>query len=308
MMELLKIENLTKTMKKKKILDSISLTVNSGEIVGFLGPNGAGKTTTIKLVLGLFHITEGNISICGHDVTNDFENAMKNVGGIVENPDLYKRMTGRENLEYFASMHDGIHKENIDGIVELVKMSSRINHKVKTYSLGMCQRVGIAQALLHNPRLLVLDEPTNGLDPLGIKELRDMLKYLAKEAGVGVFISSHLLSEMELMCDRIYIIDNGVIIGEKDIHQEEEATDEILYQYTFVTGNNEKTLAYFNERDANCEIENGGVNVILKHSEAPDIIAQLVYNGIPIYAVNQKHRTLEQDFLSMTTGTKTQIR
>ena len=107
-MELLRIENLTKTIKKKKILDSISLTVNSGEIVGFLGPNGAGKTTTIKLVLGLFHITEGNISVCGHDITKDFENAMKNVGGIVENPDLYKRLTGRENLEYFASMHDAI--------------------------------------------------------------------------------------------------------------------------------------------------------------------------------------------------------
>ncbi|HHT65569.1 MAG: ABC transporter ATP-binding protein [Caldicoprobacterales bacterium] len=307
-MELLRIENLTKTIKKKKILDSISLTVNSGEIVGFLGPNGAGKTTTIKLILGLFHITEGNISICGHDVTRDFENAMKNVGGIVENPDLYKRMTGRENLEYFASMHDGVNQENIDGIVELVKMSDRIDHKVKTYSLGMCQRIGIAQALLHNPRLLVLDEPTNGLDPLGIKELRDMLKYLSKEAGVGVFISSHLLSEMELMCDRIYIIDNGEIIGEKDIHQEEEATDEILYQYTFVTGSNEKALAYFKERGISCEVVNGGVNVVLKHSEAPDIIAQLVYNGIPIYAVNQKHRSLEQDFLSMTTGTKTQIR
>jgi ABC-2 type transport system ATP-binding protein len=183
-MELLRIENLTKTIRKKKILDSISLTVNSGEIVGFLGPNGAGKTTTIKLILGLFRITEGSISICGHDVTTDFENAMKNVGGIVENPDLYKRLTGRENLEYFASMHDGIDKESIDGIVELVKMSERIDHKVKTYSLGMCQRIGIAQALLHNPRLLVLDEPTNGLDPLGIKELRDLLKYLSTEADV----------------------------------------------------------------------------------------------------------------------------
>src|SRR5690554_2077536 len=115
-MELLKIQCLTKTIKKKKILDDISLTVRSGEIVGFLGPNGAGKTTTIKLIMGLFRITEGSISICGHDVTRDFENAMKNVGGIVENPDLYKRMTGRENLEYFASMHDGVNQENIDGI------------------------------------------------------------------------------------------------------------------------------------------------------------------------------------------------
>ena len=161
-MELLRIENLTKTIRNKKIIDSISLTVNSGEIVGFLGPNGAGKTTTIKMIMGLFHITSGKITICGHDVTTDFENAMKYVGGIIENPDLYKRMTGRENLEYFASMHDNVSKENIDGIVELVKMMDRIDDKVKTYSLGMRQRIGLAQALLHNPRLLVLDEPTNG--------------------------------------------------------------------------------------------------------------------------------------------------
>ncbi len=307
-MELLRIENLTKIMKKKKILDSISLTVNSGEIVGFLGPNGAGKTTTIKLIMGLLNITEGKISVCGHDITTDFENAMENVGGIVENPDLYKRMTGRENLEYFASMYKDVNRENIDDVVELVKMSERINDKVKTYSLGMCQRVGIAQALLHNPRLLVLDEPTNGLDPIGIKELRDMLKYLSKEAGVGVFISSHLLSEMELMCDRIYIIDNGVIIGEKPINQIEESVEDVIYQYTFVTNNNDETLNYLKELQANCQLENGGVNTIMKRSEIPNIIKNLVHRNVEIYAVNEKHRTLEQDFISMTTGTKTQIR
>ncbi|HHY83761.1 MAG TPA: ABC transporter ATP-binding protein [Clostridiales bacterium] len=307
-MELLRIENLTKIIRKKKIIDSISLTVNSGEIVGFLGPNGAGKTTTIKMIMGLFHITSGKITICGHDVATDFENAMKHVGGIIENPDLYKRMTGRENLEYFASMHENVARENIDGIVELVKMKDRINDKVKTYSLGMCQRIGIAQALLHNPRLLVLDEPTNGLDPLGIKELRDMLKFLAKEADVGVFISSHLLSEMELMCDRIYIIDNGVIIGEKSIHQEEETVDETVYEYAFVTNDNEKALTYLKEFDTESKIANGGISALLKHNEVPDIIAKLVKDNIKIYAVNQKHRSLEQDFISMTTGSKTQIR
>ncbi len=307
-MELLRIQGLTKTIRNKKILDNISLTVNSGEIVGFLGPNGAGKTTTIKLIMGLFRITEGEIRVCGHDVVTDFEAAMENVGGIIENPDLYKRLTGRQNLEYFASMHNGVTKENIDDIVELVKMSERIDDKVKTYSLGMCQRVGIAQALLHNPRLLVLDEPTNGLDPIGIKELRDMLKFLAKEAGVGIFISSHLLSEMELMCDRIYIIDNGVIIGEKTIHEQEDAVNEVIYEYTFITNDNEKTLAYLNELQANCRTENGGVVVIMKRGEIPNIIKNLVNRDVDIYAVNEKHRTLEQDFISMTTGTKTQIR
>ncbi len=307
-MELLKIEGLTKVIKKKKILDEISLTVNSGEIVGFLGPNGAGKTTTIKSVMGLFSITAGQISICGHNIATDFENAMRNVGGIVENPDLYKRMTGRQNLEYFAALHDGITKEHVDEVVSLVKMSQRIDDKVKNYSLGMRQRVGIAQALLHRPRLLILDEPTNGLDPIGIKELRDLLKYLSKNAEVGVFVSSHLLAEMELMCDRIYIIDNGVIIGEKTIDQVQESSDEDIYSYTFATSNSDKVLEYFKGLNANCERENGGVTVVMKRDQIPDIVRALVKMDIDIYAVNQAHRTLEQDFISMTTGTKTQIR
>ena len=307
-MELLKIEGLTKVIKNKKILDEISLTVNSGEIVGFLGPNGAGKTTTIKSVMGLFSITAGKISICGHNIVTDFENAMRNVGGIVENPDLYKRMTGRQHLEYFGALHEGIKKEHIDEVVSLVKMSQRINDKVKNYSLGMRQRVGIAQALLHRPRLLVLDEPTNGLDPIGIKELRDLLKYLSKNAEVGVFVSSHLLAEMELMCDRIYIIDNGVIIGEKTIDQVQESSEEDIYSYAFSTSDNEKTLEYFKSLDANCDRENGSVTVVMKRDQIPEIIRALVKMDIDIFAVNQAHRTLEQDFISMTTGTKTQIR
>jgi ABC-2 type transport system ATP-binding protein len=307
-LELLKIQDLKKTIGKKRILDGISLSVNSGEIVGFLGPNGAGKTTTIKLIMGLFRITAGSITVCGHDIVTDFERAIQNVGGIVENPDLYKRMTGRQNLEYFASMYEGVDKHSIDEVVKLVKMSDRINDRVKNYSLGMCQRVGIAQALLHNPRLLVLDEPTNGLDPIGIKELRDLLKYLAKEAEVGVFISSHLLAEMELMCDRICIIDNGVMIGEKTMSQVQEQTQDEIDRYAFITTDNQKTFEYFTALQANCELENGGVNLVMKRSEIPGIVKALVEMGVGLFAVNQKQRTLEQDFISMTTGSKSQIR
>jgi ABC-2 type transport system ATP-binding protein len=306
-LELLRIENLHKTIKNRKILKGFSLNVNSGEIVGFLGPNGAGKTTTIKMILGLFKITQGRILICGHDIVTDFENAMKNVGGIIENPDLYKRLSGRENLEYFASMYDNIAPTAIDEVVRLVKMSERINDKVKTYSLGMCQRIGIAQALLHNPRLLVLDEPTNGLDPIGIKELRDLLKTLAKEAGVGVFISSHLLAEMELMCDRIYIIDNGTMIGEKAIVELQTQVDDEIYIYTFMTSDDEKTLAYFQALGANCKIESGGINLVMKRGEIPSLVRGLVDQNIGIFAINQKQRTLEQDFITMTTGSKNQI-
>lgn len=307
-MVLLKVEGLKKTIKKRKIVNGISLEVNSGEIVGFLGPNGAGKTTTIKMILGLFSITEGRISVCGHDVVTDFELAMQNVGGIVENPDLYKRLTGRQNLEYFASMYDKVDPANIDQVVKLVKMSERIDDKVKHYSLGMCQRIGIAQALLHNPRLLVLDEPTNGLDPIGIKELRDLLKTLAKEAGVGVFISSHLLAEMELMCDRIVIIDNGVMIGEKAINPSmQDQQEEEIFSYTFLTNDNLQTFNFFQNLEANCVLENGGVNLVMKRSEIPGLIKSLIEKDISIYAVNQKQRTLEQDFISMTTGSKSQI-
>lgn len=307
-MELLKIEGLSKVIKKKKILDDVSLFVNESEIVGFLGPNGAGKTTTIKMIMGLFTITQGEITVCGHNVQTDFENAMQNIGGIVENPDLYKRMTGRQNLEYFASMYDNVNKDNIDEVVELVKMSERIDDKVKTYSLGMCQRVGIAQALLHKPKLLVLDEPTNGLDPIGIKELRDILKTLSKNSGVGVFISSHLLAEMELMCDRICIIDNGVIIGEKAIDFLQDSADDDIYKFTFNTNNNDKTLKYFKQLQANCDSEKGNVYIVMKREQIPAIIKKLVNMDVDIYAVNQTQRSLEQDFISMTTGTKTQIR
>ncbi len=308
-LELLKIESLTKVIRKKKILDNISLSVNSGEIVGFLGPNGAGKTTTIKTIMGLFSITSGRITVCGHDIATDFEGAMRNIGGIVENPDLYKRLTGRQNLEYFASMYDKAAKDHIDEVISLVKMSQRINDKVKTYSLGMRQRVGIAQALLHTPQLLILDEPTNGLDPIGIKELRDLLKYLSKNANVGVFVSSHLLSEMELMCDRIYIIDNGVIIGEKTIEQVQVQDDnDSIYTYSFSTTDNERVLEYFKSLEANCAQQNGNVTLIMKRDQIPDIVKTLVGMGIGLYAVNQQHRTLEEDFISMTTGTKTQIR
>lgn len=305
-MELLRIENVTKKIKKKTIVDNVSLTINSGEIVGFLGPNGAGKTTTIKMIMGLFSITEGSISVCGHDVKTDFENAMKNIGAIVENPDLYKRLTGRQNLEYFASFHGQEAIDNIDAVVELVKMKERINDKVKTYSLGMRQRVGLAQALLHMPSLLVLDEPTNGLDPIGIKEMRDLLKHLATKSGTGIFISSHLLAEMELMCDRIYIIDNGVIIGEKEIGVQEDEVEEI-FQYTFITDDDERVYEQFMAMGTNCEKMPEGVNIVMKNERIPEIIKDLVDHEIQIYAVNRQHRSLEQDFISMTVGSKDQI-
>ncbi len=307
-MELLRVDNLTKVMKKRTIVESINLVVNSGEIVGFLGPNGAGKTTTIKMIMGLFKITDGDVYICSKNVKTDFEQAMKNIGGIIENPDMYKNMTGRQNLKYYASMYEDITDDDITQVANLVKMSQRIDEKVKTYSLGMRQRVGIAQAILHKPRLLVLDEPTNGLDPLGIKELRDLLKYLSKEAGTGVLVSSHLLSEMELMCDRIYVIDEGKIIGERQIGETEEENHlESVFSYSFSTSDNESVLAMFKAMEANCDIKSNEVTLVMKKKHIPEIIRKIVDKKIDIYAVNRSQKSLEDEFLSMTTGTKNQI-
>lgn len=215
----LKIEHLNKTMGKKQILHDVSFETYKGEVFGFLGPNGAGKTTTIKIAVGMLSLDDGNISICGQDITKNFEKAMANVGGIVENPEMYKELSGMDNLKQYARIRKGVTKERIDEVVELVGLTNRINDKVKKYSLGMRQRLGVAQALLHKPSVLILDEPTNGLDPAGIKSLRNILKKIAHEDNCSVIVSSHLMSEMELMCDRVGIISKGHMLTIKPIEE-----------------------------------------------------------------------------------------
>ena len=207
-----KLQHATKAIRGRNIVDDLTFDVLSGGIFGFLGPNGAGKTTTIRMMVGLIKISRGDILIQGHSITKDFGNAIRNVGTIIENPDFYKYLTGYQNLKHYARMVPGIFKARINEMAEMVGLKDRIHDKVGTYSLGMRQRLGIAQALLHRPSLLILDEPTNGLDPGGIHELRNNLKRLAHEEGVAVFVSSHLLSEMELMCDRAGVLQNGKLV------------------------------------------------------------------------------------------------
>ena len=211
-MEILRIENLNKSFGKKKILKNVSFNVNEGDILGFIGPNGAGKTTTIKMILGLQSINSGTVTINGYDIKKNFEKAIEKVGTIVENPDLYMYLSGYDNLKLISNLYKNVDKKRIDEVIKIVKLETRINDKVSKYSLGMRQRLGIAQALLHKPNLLILDEPTNGLDPEGIKELRDIIKRLATKEKVGVVISSHNLSELESFCNKIVIIKNGEIV------------------------------------------------------------------------------------------------
>lgn len=218
----LSVQGLKKNIGRKPIIHHVSFEVYAGEIFGFLGPNGSGKTTTIRMLVDLIKPTAGKIIVCGEDIGLHPERALAHIGCIVENPEMYSFMTGWENLEHFARMQSGITAARIAEVVAIVGLDQRIQDKVKTYSLGMRQRLGIAQALLGKPKLLILDEPTNGLDPKGIKELREFIRMLA-EGGMSLFISSHLLSEIQLMCDRVAIIAHGEVIAVGEV-------DELLSQ------------------------------------------------------------------------------
>ncbi len=228
----LEVKKLSKSFGNKKIINNIDMTIYEGDVVGLIGPNGAGKSTFIKTILKLYKQNSGEVSICGFNVDDDFEEAMKNVGCIIESPDLYEHLSGTKNLRITALMNDVTDKEYIDKIVKLLKLNTRINDKVKKYSLGMKQRLGLASALIKKPKLLILDEPTNGLDPLGIKELRDIIKDINEKMNVSVLISSHILAEIENICDRIIIIDNGYIIEELEI--EEIRAKEISLEQEFL--------------------------------------------------------------------------
>lgn len=216
---ILSVRDLSKSIGGKTIIDRLSLEVRDGEVFGFLGPNGAGKTTTIRMLVGLIRPTSGTVSIAGWNIRSHFRKAMRNVGSIVENPELYSFLTGWENLKQFSRMLGHIPETRIRETVQLVRLESRIHDKIKSYSLGMRQRLGIAQALLNRPRLLILDEPTNGLDPAGIREMRQFVRHLAEEEGISVFVSSHLLSEIQMLCDRVAVIHEGTMIRTASIRE-----------------------------------------------------------------------------------------
>ena len=292
----LKCEHLHKNFGKKEILKDVSLELEKGDILGFIGPNGAGKTTTIKLILGLQSITSGTVKINGYDITSNFTNAIRNVGAIVENPDLYMYLTGYENLKLIANLYKGVGKERIDEVVKLVKLENRINDKVSRYSLGMRQRLGIAQAILHKPNLLILDEPTNGLDPEGIKEIRELLKDLAEKEEMAVLISSHNLLELETFCNKICIIKNGKVMETNKI---EDVKNIAKSGYIFEIDNTEMIDKMFK----NVSIVNRNMfKIAVDRDEVPSVIKKLVENDIKIYAVNENKISLEDAFLKKTGG------
>lgn len=310
----LSVRRLSKKIRKKWIVKDVSFDLHAGEIFGFLGPNGAGKTTTIRMLVQLIRPTAGEIWICGHHVERAFVQAMRHVGSIVENPELYPYLTGWENLEHFAAMIPGVDQQRIYEVVEKVGMDERIHDKVNTYSLGMKQRLGIAQALLGKPRLLILDEPTNGLDPQGIKELRAFVRELADD-GMSILISSHLLTEIQLMCDRVAVIRSGEIIGEGDVAALlQQAESEVMWRVAnpalALRTIQESGLAQSwspdeSEDDLTTQLinlETQSITVNMDHALVPKLNQLLTQAGVPVYSVQAKKKTLEDLFLELTGG------
>ncbi len=294
---ILRCENLDKKIRKKQILKNVSVELYEGDILGFIGPNGAGKTTTIKLILGLQGITSGKVEINGYDVEKNFEKAIKQVGAIVENPDLYMYLTGFQNLKLISNLYKNVDNNRINEVVKLVGLENRINDKVSKYSLGMRQRLGIAQAILHKPNLLILDEPTNGLDPEGIKEVRELLLKLAKEEKMAIFISSHNLAELDNFCNKICIIKNGQIIETNTISELKKETQ--IPEYIIEVDNTKKIKTLIQNAEL---IDKNYFKIAIQKENIPFIVKQLVNNDISIYSICEESLTLEDAFIKKTGG------
>lgn len=294
----LAVKGLRKVIGRKEIIKGIDFELKRGEVFGFLGPNGAGKTTTIRMLVGLIRPTEGSIHICGHNVLTDFIKAMRHLGCIVENPELYPYLSGWENLRQFAAMLSLKDDERILDVVRLVGLQERIHDKVKTYSLGMRQRLGIAQALLGKPSVLILDEPTNGLDPSGIREMREFIRSLAKNEGLTVLVSSHLLSEIQLMCDRVAIISKGQVIHVDTVEHLLHSQERIIWIVTpFEEG-------YRILDNLTGDAEKSGDTIVTPYveDEAGVWNRKLVESGISVLEMRRKLPALEDLFMEMTGG------
>lgn len=298
----LELSNVSKSFGKRKVIDNISLEVKEGEIYGFLGPNGSGKTTTIKMILRLIDNDEGKIIVNGYDTKKQFEKAMECIGAIVENPDMYKYMTGVDNLKLHARIRN-VDEKRIHEVLELVELKDRANEKVGKYSLGMKQRLGLALTLLHKPKVLILDEPTNGLDPAGIKKLRDILKEIAHKEGVAVFVSSHILSEMQLMCDKVAVLDNAKIVKIEEISSSEEENKKVNEKVEIRIKDTEKAINILKEKfNIDTQLENGNIEITIATEQVPIVVKELAIANVEIKAVIPKEHTLEEIFFDATEG------
>lgn len=292
-MEVLKCENLKKQVKNKILVENISFSMKKGDVVGFIGPNGSGKTTTIKLILGLIKLTDGKVFINGYSIQKDFIKAIEKVGAIVETPDAYMYLSGYDNLKIIANNYKNITKERINEVVKIVGLENRIKDKVATYSLGMRQRLGIAEAIINNPELLILDEPTNGLDVEGIIEIRNLIKQLANQ-GIAILISSHNLTEIDNLCNRIIAIKNGKMIADDTIENFKMISNESCYIFNINSMDNieQVLLGYRYEL-----LNNNNIRVYISKNEVSSLMQKILENQYQIYSVTEEQFTSEEAFI-----------
>lgn len=294
----LEVKNLRKRIGKAEIIKDISFAIHQGEIFGFLGPNGSGKTTTIKMLVDLISMDNGTIKILGYDIKKNREAALEHIGAVVENPELYSYLSGYENLMQIARIR-GISKDRIEEVIRLVGLEGRIKDKMKKYSLGMKQRLGLAAALLSDPKLLILDEPTNGLDPNGIIELRNILKRLAKEKGMAVFVSSHILGEIQNLCDTVAFIEAGVITSVESMTMVQKSLFFIVE-----TKKEENTCKLLQAMDSIVSVKENEVGYLIELSDGKPskVLKDMIDKGIEVDSFSRHLKELEERYLEVIKG------
>ena len=292
-MKVLECNNLKKQVKNKIIVQDISFSVNKGDVVGLLGPNGAGKTTIIKLILGLIKISKGSIFVNGYNIEKDFVKAIEKVGAIVESPDLYMYLSGYDNLKITANNYKDISKDRILEVAKIVGLDNRIKDKVSTYSLGMRQRLGIAEAIINRPELLILDEPTNGLDIEGTIEMRNLIKSLSNQ-GIAILISSHNLTEIDNLCNRIIAIKNGKMVTDETIDKFKQISNESSYIFEL---NNVDNLNKILQNYKFEKIDKNKIRVYISKENVSEITQKLLTNNYQVYSVKEEQFTSEEAFI-----------
>jgi len=297
----LEVSNLSKYFNGKKVVDNISFQVEAGDVFGFLGPNGVGKTTTIRMILGLIHNNSGVVKINGYDIKKDFKKAIDEVGASVETPKFYEYLSAYDNLVQVANLHPRISKKRIYEVLEIVGLKDRAEDKVKLYSLGMRQRLGIARALLNRPKLVFFDEPTNGLDPQGMIEIRTMISQLAIEQGITFFITTHMLYEVEQICNKVAILKEGKLITQdyvknllnKDTEKIQLHTNDIKQAVALL-----KPMEFIKKMDS----ASFGFKIELEKGFVRELNKNLVTNGVKVNYLIPENQTLEQLFIELTGG------
>ncbi|WP_070119341.1 ABC transporter ATP-binding protein [Bacillus marinisedimentorum] len=297
----LSVKDLTKSFAGKTVVKDVSFSIQKGDIYGFLGPNGAGKTTTIRMILGLIHKTRGKVIINGFDMDENFKQGINNVGAVVETPKFYLNMTAVQNLKVIANLHSHISAARIDEVLEIAGLSESKHKKVKAFSLGMKQRLGIAMALLNEPTIVFLDEPTNGIDPQGVIETRSLISKLAHEQGITFFITTHLLYEVEQICNKVAILRNGELITEGYVKEMLNTDSDIVEIHTAAS---DDLLSFIKDIEyvISAEATSFGIKAAITPNHSGKLNKKLNDNGYMVHYLVPKKKSLEELFIDFTEG------